>query len=234
MAGKDPARSEDPREDALAERGLALVRAAVADTSAPLALRERIERDRERARPAAARRKRLFGLAGSVATVAAAAAAALVISLGGSSNPSVLATVRIAGGGPVLPAPAHDAKNPSLLRASIEGLPFPDWNARFQWQASGARTDEIGGRKAKTVYYDNPAGARAAYTILGGEAIPAPDGARTVNVRGKPFYVLVRDGQRVVVWDRAGHTCVMSAPMSVPEERLLDLAAWDNGGTVPF
>jgi hypothetical protein len=37
-----------------------------------------------------------------------------------------------------------------------------------------------------------------------------------------------------VVWDRAGHTCVMSAPMSVTEERLLDLAAWDAGGGVPF
>jgi hypothetical protein len=232
MAGKDPARPEDPRGDELAERGLALVRAAVAETSAPLALRERIERDRERARPVA--RRRLLGLAGSFAAVAAAAAAALVISLGGSTSPSVLATVRIAGAGPVLPAPAHDAQNPSLLRAKIEGLPFPDWKQKFQWHASGARTDEIGDRKATTVYYDNPVGARAAYTILGGEAIPAPDGARTVDVRGRPFYVLDRGGQRVVVWNRAGHTCVMTAPASVPEERLLDLAAWDNGGKVPF
>jgi hypothetical protein len=232
MAGKDPARSHDPREDELAERGLALVRAAVAETSAPLVLRERIERDRERARPVA--RRRFLGLAGSLATVAAAAAAALVISLGGSTNPSVLATVRVAASGPVLPAPAHDAGNPSLLRTRIEGLPFPDWNAKFQWRASGARTDEIEGRKATTVYYDNPLGARAAYTILGGKAIPPPDGARTVRVRGRAFYLLVRDRQRVVVWDRAGHTCVMAAPTSVPEQRMLDLAAWDNGGQVPF
>jgi hypothetical protein len=232
MAGKDHARTDDPREAELAERGRALVHAAVTDTVAPLALRERIESDRARDRPLA--RRRFIGLAGSFAAVAAAAAAVLVISIGGSSNPSVLATVQIAGAGPVLPAPAHDTSNPSLLRTRIEGLPFPDWTQRFQWRPSGARKDQISGRDATTVYYDNPAGARAAYTILGGEAIPAPAGARTLHKRGKTFYLLERNGRRVIVWDRAGHTCVMSAPTSVPQSRLVDLAAWDNGGTVPF
>jgi hypothetical protein len=232
MAGKDHARTEDPRETELAERGRVLVHAAVTETVAPLALRERIENDRARERPRA--RRRVVGLAGSFAAVAAAAAAAIVISVGGSPNPSVLATVELAGAGPVLPAPAHDASNPSLLRTQIQGLPFPDWNQKFQWRASGARTDQIGGRDAKTVYYDNPAGGRAAYTILGGDAIPAPDGARTVHLRGKTFYLLERNGRRIIVWDRAGHTCVMSAPASVPQSRLVDLAAWDNGGTVPF
>jgi len=227
-----PPRPEDPREEELAARGLELVHAAVAGTSAPLALRERIERDRERARPAA--RRRLFGLAGSFAAVAAAAAAAVVISLGGSTTPSVLATVRLAAAGPVLPAPAHDARNPALLQTKIEGLPFPDWNEKFQWRAVGARTDEIEGRPAKTVYYSTPIGGRAAYTILGGDAIPAPDGARTVQLRGNAFHLLRQAGQRVVVWDRAGHTCVMSAPTAVPEQRLLEIAAWDAGGKVPF
>jgi hypothetical protein len=44
---------------------------------------------------------------------------------------------------------------------------------------------------------------------------------------------MYRGGQRIVVWNRAGHTCVMSAPEVVPEERLIDLAAWDAGGSVP-
>jgi hypothetical protein len=77
-------------------------------------------------------------------------------------------------------------------------------------------------------------GARLAYTILGGEAIPEPNGARQVNVRDTTLYVMNRDDRRIVVWDRAGHTCVMSAPAAVPRERLLDLAAWDAGGDVPF
>src|SRR4051794_41214256 len=87
MAGKDHARTDDPREAELAERGRLLVHAAVTDTVAPLALRERIESARARERPLA--RRRVIGLAGSFAAVAAAAAAAIVISIGGSSEPSV-------------------------------------------------------------------------------------------------------------------------------------------------
>jgi hypothetical protein len=229
-----PPRPDDaPDERELAERGRALVAAAVAETSAPLALRERIERDRERAAPAG-RRRRWVGLAGSFAAVAAAAVAALVISVGGTSTPGVLATVQLAGKGPALPAPRHDPANPALLQAKIEGLPFPDWNAKFQWRSAGARKDKIEGRDATTVYYVNPKGARVAYTILGGEAIAPPEDARTMRLRGKDFHVIDRGNQRIVVWDRAGHTCVMVAPASVPQERLLDLAAWDAGGSVPF
>jgi hypothetical protein len=233
MAGTvPPTPDDDPRsEEELAERGRELVALAVVETSAPLALRERIEHDREHARPT--HRRRWLGLAGSFAAVAAAAVAALVISLGGASAPSVLATVELAGPGPTLPAPKHDTTNDALLRTKIEGLPFPDWD-QFEWRAVGTRNDEIEGRRATTVFYDNPKGARAAYTILGGSAIKAPEGAKTVDVRGTPFYVMYREGQRVVVWDRDGHTCVMSAPRSVPEAKLLKLAAWDAGGSVPF
>jgi hypothetical protein len=233
MAGTGPPPFDDPQvEPELAERGRALIAAAVAETSAPLALRERIERDRERARPVARRRR--LGLGASLAAVAAAAATAVVISLGGAASPGVLATVQLAGKGPALPAPKPDTAHPALLKAQIEGLPFPDWDPQFKWRASGARRDEIKGRDATTVYYDGRTGARLAYTILGGAAIAPPDGARTVRLRGTTLHLINRGNQRIVVWDRAGHTCVMSAPAAVPEERLLDLAAWDAGGDVPF
>jgi hypothetical protein len=233
MAGTGPPPSDDPNVDhELAERGRVLVAAAVAETSAPLALRERIERDRERARPAATRR-RWLGPAAAFAAVAAAAIAALVISVGGSSSPGVLATVQLAGKGPALPAPRHDPANPALLQAKIQGLPFPDWYDKFEWRASGARTDTIKDRDATTVYYTRD-GRRLAYTILGGAAIEPPEDARTVRLRGKEFHVMTRGDQRIVVWDRAGHTCVMSAPVMVPQERLVELAAWDAGGGVPF
>jgi hypothetical protein len=232
MPGNGPPPSGDPQvERELAERGHALIVAAVAQTAAPLALRERIERDRERARPGV--RRRWLGLAGSFAAVAAAAVVAIAISLGGTSAPGVLATVELAGKGPALPAPGHDPMHPALLQTRIEGLPFPDWNRKFQWRAAGARRDMIEGRDATTVYYDSRLGNRLAYTILGGAAIEPPDGARTVRVRGKSFYLMNRDGQRIVVWNRAGHTCVMSAPSAVPQQRLLSLAAWDAGGAVP-
>jgi hypothetical protein len=232
MAGTGPPASGDAQvERQLADRGRALIAAAVAETSAPVGLRERIERDRERARPATRRRR--LGLAGSFAAVAAAAVAAIVISLGGTAEPGVLATVQLAGKGPVLPAPTHDAAHPARLRAQIDGLPFPDWNAKFEWRASGARRDKIDGRDATTVYYVGATGARLAYTIVGGPAIEPPGGARTVRLRGTAYRVMNRGSQRIVVWERAGHTCVMSAPAAVPEQRLLDLAAWDAGGALP-
>jgi hypothetical protein len=228
-----PPLGPDPDDDDLAERGRELVAAAVAETQAPLALRERLETQRERAQPA--RRRRRIGIAGSLAAIGAAVAAALVISLNGAGGtPSVLATVQLAGGGPTLPAPKVDAGNRNLLDAELDGVPFPEWNAKFRWRATGARRDEIEGRPATTVFYDNPRGARAAYTILGGAAIDPPQGARTVHKNGFELHVLRRGMQQVVVWDRNGHTCVMSAPASVPEERLIALAAWDAGGGVPF
>ena len=55
-----------------------------------------------------------------------------------------------------------------------------------------------------------------------------------MRLRGNDFHLLRRGGQRIIAWDRAGHTCVMVAPMSVPEERLVEIAAWDAGGKVPF
>jgi hypothetical protein len=165
---------------------------------------------------------------------AAVVAAAAVALIGPDAPPSVLATVQLAAGGPTLPAPRVDRDNRNVLDARLEGVPFPEWDAAFRWRAIGMRRDEIDGRSAATVFYDSPRGARAAYTILGGAAIAPPDGARTVRQNGFELHVLRRGAQRIVVWNRDGHTCVMSAPASVSQKRLIDLAAWDAGGDVPF
>jgi hypothetical protein len=98
----------------------------------------------------------------------------------------------------------------------------------------GARDDKIEDRSAKTVYYDNPKGARAAYTILGGDKIDAPSGARKLTNAGIDLWISQDHGRRIVTWTRAGHTCVLSAPLAVPEEKLLELATWKGKGNVPF
>ena len=226
----------DPLDDELAERGRALIAAAVAETMAPLALRERIEADRARAgQPAGARRSRgLLGRLVPAAGLVAAVVVALVLVLGGSNAPSVLATASLATRGPVLPAPAEDAANDKVLKASIEGTPFPYWGDSFQWEAVGARDDKIKDRAAKTVYYQNPKGVRAAYTILGGGTIDAPSGAREMTKNGVKLSITVNDGRRIVTWTRNGHTCVLSAPVAVPQDKLLQLAAWKGHGDVPF
>lgn len=226
----------DPLDDELAERGRALIAAAVAETMAPLALRERIESDRARAgQKAGARRSRgLLGKLLPAGGLLAAAVVALVLVLGGSNAPSVLATASLATRGPVLPAPAEDESNGSVLKTSMDGVPFPYWGGSFRWEASGARDDKIEDRRAKTVFYDNPKGVRAAYTILGGDTIGAPSGARETTKNGVKLFVTQDHGRRIVTWTRDGHTCVLSAPTTAPEEKLLELAAWNGKGGVPF
>jgi hypothetical protein len=223
----------DPLDEQLAERGRALIAAAVAETTAPLALRERIEADRARAAKSA-RPRRLRVLLPAGGLVAAAAVVVVLLAGGGAAAPSVLATASLATGGPVLPAPAEDMSNKAVLKASIEGVPFPYWGDSFQWKAVGARDDKIEDRSAKTVFYENPKGARAAYTILGGDTIDAPSSAHEQTQSGIELWITQDKGRRIVTWTRAGHTCVLSAPLAVPEQKLLELATWKGKGNVPF
>jgi hypothetical protein len=229
----DPNTPLEPIDEELAERGRALIAAAVAETRAPLALRERIEADRRRsvARGAGARRRR--GLLIPAGGLVAALVVAVVLVTGGGGAPSVLATASLAARGPVLPAPHEDKANKALLQSSIDGVPFPYWG-ELKWESVGARDDEIEGRKARTVYYANPAGVRAAYTILGGDAVDPPSDAKKRSDKGVQLFVVEDQGRRVVTWERNGHTCVLSAPLAVPEQKLLDLAAWKGDGKVPF
>ena len=162
----------DPLDEELAERGRLLIAAAVAETTAPLALRERIEADTRRAGKSGARPRSRGVMGWLLPAGGLVAAAAVVLALvlgGGAGAPSVLATAALATGGPVLPAPQEDSSNGAVLKASMGGVPFPYWGDSFQWEAVGARDDKIKDRSARTVFYDNPKGARAAYTILGGD-----------------------------------------------------------------
>jgi len=231
----DPNTPPEPIDEQLAERGRVLIAAAVAETQAPLALRERIEADRQRAvaRGGGARRRRLRGLLIPAGGLVAALVVAVVLVAGGGGTPSVLATASLAARGPVLPPPPEDDANEALLQSSIDGVPFPYWGP-LKWESVGARDDKIEGRNARTVYYDNPKGVRAAYTILGGDAVDPPSDARKRTDKGVQLYVVEDKGRRVVTWERNGHTCVLSAPLAVPEQKLLDLAAWQGGGNVPF
>ena len=215
----------------LAEKAGAAVREAAISLSAPLALRERIEAERTRARPAA-RRRRFAGLGGVGATVAAAALA-LVIALPGGS-PAGPALAEAAGRGlraPSAVAPRPTGPGSKLLAAEVDGVPFPDWAAKFGWRATGRRDDTIDGRGATTVYYENAKGRRLAYTILAGDPLPEPDAPRFVR-EGTVLRAVVLDGRQVVTWRRDGRTCLLGG-RDVPREKLLELAAWRGKGGVP-
>lgn len=215
-----------PVDEAQAERGRAMIQAAVEQTSAPLALRERIEAERSRAKPA----RRPWLLGGSFAGVAAAAAAALVLATGGgSAGLSVAEAADLAQLGPAAPAPAVDATHPSLLKRSVGGVTYPSWQDEFPWHASGARVDKVEGRRAVTVFYENPSHTRIGYTIVDGKPLGEPSG-RGLRQGDEHYVVLKRGARTVVTWRRGGHTCVLSGPASVPSERLLALASWSGTG----
>jgi hypothetical protein len=233
MTSHDPTWS-DPHERALAERGAALIAAAVAETRAPQALRERIEAERSRAvaRPSWwARRGPVLG--GLSAAVTVAVVALIVIAGGGgASGPSVLAVADLAARGPAQPAPAEASR--TVLARSVDGVRFPNWQYSFRWNARGARADRIHGRRATTVFYDGPTGRRLAYTIVAGKALSRVHGASTTVRSGTTLWTLRRGGRTIVTWERAGHTCVISATSAVPATRLQALAAWRDGGSLRF
>jgi hypothetical protein len=212
-----------------AERGRAMIAAAVAQTQAPLALRERIEAQRRKsARPT--RRRWAFG--GSLAGAAAAAVAAIIIATGGGvAEPTVAQAAQLALRAPTAAAPAVDRSHPGQLRRSVGGVTYPSWQNQFPWKASGVREDKLDGHRATTVFYDNPAGTRIAYTILAGKPLDQPSGPAVSH--GSERYVVFQRGARTVVtWRRGGHTCVLSGPKGVSSDRLLALASWSGSDTV--
>jgi hypothetical protein len=211
-----------PHEEELAERGRKLIAQAVADTHAPLGLRERLEADRARV-GRGSRRRRLLPAAATGLAVAAAVVLALVVA--GGEEPTVAAATALGDRPAEGPAPPPGPQ-PGTLRASVGGVDFPDWEERFEWPATGFREDELGGRTARTVFYRTRQGGRSAYTIVDGAPLDPPERGAVQRVDGMAFTVVAGRRETVVTWEEGGHTCVLSAPAGVPAQRLVELAAW--------
>lgn len=212
---------------------LTLIIGAAQDTSAPMALRARVEalqsqprrswlgslRDRVPALP-------LAGLAGAAA--AAAVVIAVVVSGGGPGIDDVLSAAARSPSAAIAPFPAQG----KLLREQVERVSFPNYAGKFGWKAVGTRTDEIDGRDTRTVFYSKN-GRTIAYTIVAGEALDQPGDARRAVREGTTLRSLKSDGKTVVTWRRQGHTCVLSGT-GVPTGELLTLAGWHAKGEVKF
>jgi hypothetical protein len=211
-----------PHEKELSERGRRLIARAVAETHAPLGLRERLEADRARG-GRGRRRRRLLPAAATGLAVAAAVVLALVVA--GGDEPTVAAATALGDRPAEGPAPPPGPR-PGTLRASVGGVDFPDWEERFDWPATGVREDELDGRTARTVFYRTRQGARTAYTIVDGAPLDPPERGAVQHVDGVAFTVVTGERETVVTWEEGGHTCVLSAPAGVRPQRLVELAAW--------
>jgi anti-sigma factor RsiW len=222
----------------LQQHGRDSIVTAAESTGAPLALRTRVEgmaaqgrRHGER-RPSA--RTRLGGIrwpgAGLVAGAVAVALAAVVLVGGGPGVEDVAAASVREPTAQVASVPA-DSK---LLDEQIGDVTFPNYAAKFGWEAVGTRTDEIDGRDTRTVFYEKD-GKRIAYTVVDGEALDKPGDAEKAVREGVDLRSLTTDNRTVVTWERNGQTCVLSAPEGeVSRDELLELAAWKGMGEVDF
>jgi hypothetical protein len=216
---------------ALERQRLAVAALRGLDVEAPARLRRAVAA--ERPFPRGPRRRRGLALGGGLAGAVAAIALALVLMLGsGGGAPTVAETAQLS----YLPATRTsvpvDARNPKLLVASQDGVPFPNLHADFAWRQAGERTDELAGRSTRTVYYTRD-GKRIGYTILAGEAIGPPPGARQKVQNGVRLSTVTEDGQAIVTWLRGGRTCVLSGK-GVSAKDLREVASWKGDGGVPF
>jgi hypothetical protein len=205
---------------------------------APAWLRERIDDERAAARltrsrsvaprPIASRLRLRAGslaLGGAVAT--AATSAVLLIGGGGAVAPTVAQAAEIAVRAPVTPVQASRSDGPVLPGVRAAGLSFPYWEDSFGLRGLGVRWDRVGGHLLTTVTYVER-GRKIEYTIASGAPLTGARGAATTIWGGPTIRSFHAHGQLVVTWQRAGHTCVLTA-RGVPASLLVSLAAWHSG-----
>jgi hypothetical protein len=224
MTDMHPSRPED--EAQLIE----LVRSI--EVEAPGHLHETIEamvaaapqgRNRVRAREGLRLR---VGAAG-VAFAAVVVALVLAVSGSGSGELGLSQAAAVTLKGATLAAPAESRSDRTELTAGVDGIAFPYWDKHFGWRSAGSRSDRIGGRTLRTVFYTDARGRRIGYAIVAGT--PAPRiAAGAVQWRSGTEYRLTRlHGAEVVTWTRDGHLCVVSG-RGVDGATLLALASWDD------
>jgi anti-sigma factor RsiW len=178
---------------ALARQRKALALLADLDTPAPLELRLRVEELKAHRRRL--RRGRWIPAA-FLATASATAALLLIVISGGPAVEDVFAVT------------AGPATAPVAGNEQIDGASFPHPK---DWQATGTRTDVVGGRATKTVFYEK-GDQRIAYTIVARPALQDHD------------WVL-RSGKRLAyAWPKDNRTCIISG--DVDEAMLRKAAQW--------
>ena len=204
------------------EQSIALTQ-ATAQITAPASLRAAVREQTSSTRARTLRRPvwrpRLLA---PLATGALAAAIVIIVLLTGSSRSLTVArTARLALATPTRNAPSVDPSDSELLSLRVDSIPFPAYEGRSDWRATGARTDQVDARRVQTVFYDI-AGDRVGYSIVPGAALGVPAGHQ--HTIGGVRYVIGGDGAaELVTWRRDGHTCVI-AGRRVSAQTLLRLA----------
>ena len=169
------------------------------------------------------RRRRIVRLRLAAAGALAAALAVAVVLTAGA-GPAVTDVAAAGLQAPTQPAPAELPGDETHIDARIGRITFPYWEDRWGWRAVGARRDTVEGREALTVVYRK--GRKGVhYTVVEGEALEVPEGARRETVDGIRAAVLRRGGADVVVWELQGQTCILASTL-VDADEMLRFVAW--------
>lgn len=188
------------------ERFAARVRDAAAQVHASPALRAAVARERLGSAPAPREPRRRWPILAGLGVAALLAAVVAIAGIGGATDPTVADAVQTALRAPTSPPPTAIGGH---LRLAVGGVAFPDYGGSGDWRAIGTRTDDLGGRKARTVVYGRGA-ERAGYTIVDGAPLAVPAGSRRMVYDGTPVAVVDHSGFRYITWRRGGHTCVLA------------------------
>jgi hypothetical protein len=172
--------------------------------------------------------------AGVCALAMAVLAAVLVLVLveEGTNPPSVAEAATAGFLEAADPAPRSRPDTRGLVDADFEGVQFPNWSRRFGWHTTGARSDELGGRRTRTVFYGHM-GHRIGYTVVSGAPLAIPPGGERVIRNGVTVTLIGSHMHALAVFVRGGHTCILSGHVA-HRATLIKLAAWKGDGAVRF
>ncbi len=199
---------------------------------APSSLRARVSLLQPGARRSGSGGLRVLWAASAVG-VGAAAVVAVVLVMGGQTVAPTVAQAAVLN----LRAPqAHvrqrAANHGALPAVRAAGLTYPYWEDHFGYRATGVRYDRLGGRRITTVYYLRGP-SRVAYEIVSGTPLQLGGQTRSAERQGVRLRTMNTRSGLVVTWLRHGHTCILvGAATGMPT--LLRLAAWHQGGRVPY
>jgi hypothetical protein len=173
------------------------------------------------------------GLTTAVVGVGAAAVVAVVVVLGGgAASPTVAQAAALTARLPqtTVSEPAVDHGVLPGVRAA--GLTYPYWEDRFGYRARGVREDGLAGRRVTTVFYGRGA-SRVAYEIVSGPPLLQGGKGSGTELQGVRLWTMRTGSGLVVSWLRNGHTCILIGS-GTPVSTMLNLAAWHQGGRIPY
>jgi hypothetical protein len=209
------------------EQVVSLLRTAAQRERAPEALRAQVATMRAQAAARGRRRptfQPVFRFVSAGTAAVAGVVVALVLALGGAGAPSLAQAAAIANLRPAAAAPATDPSDPAhLLTAKVGTLHFPNWEAIGGWHAVGQRFDRIGNRTVTTVYYANGSD-RVVYSIVSSPTLAVKREQVPEPLPSQTYTTVSRQGRTTVIWQEAGHTCLLTGSRGMSAATLWQMA----------